>query len=266
MANRAFFRIINKKIFTEDLEKRLERSIPSDCQVNVATFCFTAYPTVNSNKGRGFYLVQHYEPLFFQDEASQQRARATYDLPLRKLCVSHWLTEKLNGEYIGNGVNTDKFKKRPILKDDNSVMLVVRQGINWKNPQLYEKLANTLRRSGFKVNEAKGQLFDNELIEIYNKSSVLVYLSKEKEGFGLIPLESMACGTPVISTPCAEYFKDEYNCLILRPEPSCNDILQKITFLFNNKKVYNSLVTNGLKTLDDYDFKQVVDRFEKAIT
>ena len=40
---------------------------------------------------------------------------------------------------------------------------------------------------------------DEELISLYNSASLFIWLSSY-EGFGLPPLEAMACGTPVLAT------------------------------------------------------------------
>ncbi len=109
----------------EDRERRIMGEIPN-CDINVATFCFTAFPTYYSNKGKGFYLVQHYEPWFFKDTQRVERAKFTYSLPLRKLCVSEWLKNKVGGTNIGNGVNLQKFRvlREPKVYD---VMLIQRE-------------------------------------------------------------------------------------------------------------------------------------------
>lgn len=44
----------------------------------------------------------------------------------------------------------------------------------------------------------KSSMSDKELVRVYNKSKVLVALN-QNEPFGLIPLEAMACGIPVIA-------------------------------------------------------------------
>ncbi len=46
--------------------KALEMAIP-ECDVNIATYCFSAYSVVNSGKGIPFYHMQHFEPYFFDD-------------------------------------------------------------------------------------------------------------------------------------------------------------------------------------------------------
>jgi glycosyltransferase involved in cell wall biosynthesis len=42
-----------------------------------------------------------------------------------------------------------------------------------------------------------GRVRDRELVQLYNNASVFVYIPFY-EGFGLPPLEAMACGTPVL--------------------------------------------------------------------
>jgi glycosyltransferase involved in cell wall biosynthesis len=67
---------------------------------------------------------------------------------------------------------------------------------NWKKSQFYElvyslKLENEILFTGFVTQEA--------LICLYNSASIFLYPSLY-EGFGIPPLEAMACGTPVITS------------------------------------------------------------------
>jgi alpha-1,3-rhamnosyl/mannosyltransferase len=47
-----------------------------------------------------------------------------------------------------------------------------------------------------------GQVDDDELAAIYSGAHALVYASRD-EGFGLPPVEALACGTPVVACDCA---------------------------------------------------------------
>ena len=241
-------------------EKNLVKSIPK-CDVNVATYYDTAEPTVRSGKGKMIYLVQHYEPLFFERESTQYKiAEFTYFLPLKKLCVSHWLTEKVNGFYIGNGVNLDKFKRYPVAKKFD-VMVIPNPNLKYKGD--YAATIDLLRDWGLKVLVVKS-VSESELVRAYNISETFLFLS-EQEGFGYPPLEAMACGTPVISTPCTEFLVNEINCLLLPENYSPEIIGGKLNWLLDNKYHLSHLAEGGFATAKQYDFNRVVDNFEEAI-
>lgn len=61
------------------------------------------------------------------------------------------------------------------------------------------------------------------LADAYHSSDALVFCPRWEEPFGLVPLESMACGTPVVASPTggsAEFLCDGYNCLCVpRDDP-----------------------------------------------
>ena len=46
--------------------------------------------------------------------------------------------------------------------------------------------------------EIKHLVSNNELVQLYNKAKLVVY-APYLEPFGLVPLEAMACGTPVVA-------------------------------------------------------------------
>jgi len=120
--------------------------IAYDNDFNVATYCFTAYPTVDSHKGKGLYLVQHYEPLFFNDKNVAKTVEATYKLPLKRLCVSEWLTKKVGGVNIGNGIDLSKFKKHIVHKNVKPKILALTVKENFKRPELLTQILRARTR------------------------------------------------------------------------------------------------------------------------
>ena len=102
------------------------------------------------------------------------------------LTVGQCLPEK-GFEFILNSLGKIDDKIRPEL------IIVSDQGnINWKN--YLENLATNLSVKLRILN----MISDDELIMLYNQAKLVVY-APYLEPFGLIPLEAMSCGTPVVA-------------------------------------------------------------------
>ncbi len=73
---------------------RLAKLTP-DCDINVATYCYTAYAVTWSERGIPFFHMQHYEPIFFDNPYKKRLAKQTYDLRLNKIANSEWLQKQI---------------------------------------------------------------------------------------------------------------------------------------------------------------------------
>lgn len=72
--------------------------------------------------------------------------------------------------------------------------LVIASNMEWPPERAY--LENMAKELGVQVT-FKNNISDADLIDLYNTARVTVY-APYREPFGLVPLESMACGTPVV--------------------------------------------------------------------
>ena len=93
---------------------------------------------------------------------------------------------------------------RSSLSASNDCRLIVKyNSIKEESVNIDEQIKNLIRANNFKLNSAiftSNESFSNEdLVELYKMTSVLLYPSRG-EGFGLIPLEYMSIGIPVIYT------------------------------------------------------------------
>lgn len=121
----------------------------------------------------------------------------------------------------------------------------------WKNENVFQSikqlgLENKIRFTGFVI--------DEDLPYLYNAASLTVYLSAY-EGFGLPPLESLACGTKVIvgdNSSLRETIDKEF----LVDLSDKNKILEKMKYLLSNK-----IKINAKEVQDKYNWRESAKKF-----
>jgi glycogen(starch) synthase len=104
----------------------------------------------------------------------------------------------------------------------------------------------------------------NELAVRYAAADVLVFPSEWEEPFGLVPLEAMACGTPVVATGVGgsgEFLLDGVNCLQFRAADPA-DLARAIGELADDPDRRGRLVAAGLETASQFDVERLTDTFE----
>lgn len=108
---------------------------------------------------------------------------------------------------------------------------------------------------------------DYLLARLYGSCDIFVS-SSWWEGFGLPPLEAMACGAPVVTTDSQgvrEFARDGENCLVVPPrDPEA--IAVAIARLIDDQELAQRLRANGPKTAALFGWDEAVDRFDAAIT
>jgi hypothetical protein len=272
-------RLIKQKIlrqnFLYELQNFFTENIPA-CDVNIATICFSAKPTFESKKGKGFYLVQNYEPWFFEKGVEKTIAEESYGFPLKKLCVSNWLSKKVAGINIGNGVNRNIFRPTISFENKGNKLVYVFRGVGRKNDRMALEAINLfcqrvkdaevsiIARSGetLPVFNFKHTVHydtdDDKLVRLYGEARASLH-TPVFEGFGLQPLESIACGTCAVCTPFYgnEYLENDVNCL-LGGNPEI--LAAQLEKLFLDEEKCKRIVAEGLKTAAALDFNYVVDR------
>lgn len=113
-----------------------------------------------------------------------------------------------------------------------------------------------------------GSIPDNDLLCLYNGADVFVYPSFY-EGFGLPPLEAMACGCPVVVSNAASlpeacgdaaYYIDPHNV---------NSIVEGINKVITDEGLKQELIQKGLKQVKMFNWdktaKQFLSVFEEVI-
>lgn len=99
-----------------------------------------------------------------------------------------------------------------------------------------------------------GYVQDEDLVALYNEAACFVYPSLY-EGFGIPPLESMACGTPVAVSNVSSLPEVVGDAGLLFDPYSEDGIESAIFRLLNHKKLRDELVTRGLERVKAFSWR-----------
>ena len=128
-----------------------------------------------------------------------------------------------------------------------------------------------VKKSVKKLNLEKDIVFpglvdEEELVHLYNAAFIFVFPSLY-EGFGLPPLESMSCGTPVVASNLSSIPEicGQENAVFFDPYNSI-DIAEKIYSLYTNTKKQAELVNNGVKHSAKFSWKSTAEKTFNLIT
>jgi len=108
-----------------------------------------------------------------------------------------------------------------------------------------------------------GYVSEKELPHYYSMADIFINYSSSSEGFGLTPLEALACGTPVICSSINVYkeiFKD--SALYVPPKDS-KELANSIIKLLSDKELRDKLIQKAQKVLTKYNWDAVINRLEK---
>jgi glycosyltransferase involved in cell wall biosynthesis len=106
-----------------------------------------------------------------------------------------------------------------------------------------------------------GSLDRDELADHYATADVVVFPSEWEEPFGLVPLEAMACGTPVVATGVGgsgEFLVDGYNC-VLFPPGDVAALAAAVERVHDDTGLRTRIVAGGLETVDELDVDRLAD-------
>jgi glycogen(starch) synthase len=96
----------------------------------------------------------------------------------------------------------------------------------------------------------------DELPAIYSQADAVVFPVQWEEPWGLVPLEAMAVGTPVVVTGrggSREYLRDGDNCLVYRPAEDAAALAAAVRRLADDSALRSRLRTEGFATAARHD-------------
>lgn len=147
------------------------------------------------------------------------------------------------------------------LAEDYDLVIVGRAHTD--NARMYPPLSRLIRRTGLADRvRLVGAVDEDEFVSLYRGAEFFVFASTY-EGFGLTPLEAMACGTPVVSsgrTSLAEVIGDAG--MVIEPTPKA--VAAGILALANDPALRSELGARGLERSREYSWRVTADRTLEA--
>lgn len=137
-----------------------------------------------------------------------------------------------------------------------------------KEDPYYPEVRQTWERLGLENDIIPVGFIEQEELPIFYNAAYAFIIPSFYEGFGLIGLEAMSCGTPVISSNRTSLPEILGNAAVYFNPDDPKEMAEKISMVFNQKNLYNKLRNNGLVQIKKYSWndmgKRIFDLYKKT--
>jgi alpha-1,3-rhamnosyl/mannosyltransferase len=135
---------------------------------------------------------------------------------------------------------------------DSDLQLVIAGGRGWLSGPLFKAVAESPVRSRILLTD---YLHDDDLRGLYSSCRAFVYPSIY-EGFGLPPLEAMACGAPVIASGIPTLLETLGNAAQFFDPLSSEQLVESISRVTTEHDLRQRLIGAGLRQAEKFSWKQ----------
>ena len=144
------------------------------------------------------------------------------------------------------------FEEVAVGQSHPTLQLVIAGSRGWLSEPLFDALEKSPMRKRIIVTQ---YLNDEELRALYSSCRAFVYPSIY-EGFGLPPLEAMACGAPVIASRIPALEETTGGAALLFNASSDQELARSISKVMEHKNVSEKLVTAGLRQAAKFSWEK----------
>ena len=146
----------------------------------------------------------------------------------------------------------DAFERLLQTDSNGQLQLVIAGGNGWLAERSLQAIKNS--KAGSRI-VLTGYLHDSELRDLYSSCRVFVYLSLY-EGFGLPPIEAMACGAAVVVSNIPALVESTGGAARITDPRDAAEIAQTISEVLNSDRLRAALSAAGRKRAAELSWRQ----------
>lgn len=255
----------------------------------VATGWQSAYAVRNFQSTiRKLYFVQDFEPYFYAPGSEYVFAEQTYRFGFVGLTAGTWLKYKLNEAYgmethaLSFSYDADRYRLMPRREPGiKRVFFYARPPTQRRAFELGLLVLDELTRrmphvkvifagwdiSGYQIpfeHLNAGVLTLDELPDLYNQCDAALVLSFSN--LSLLPLELMACGTPVVSNkgPWVEWLLNNNNSILC--DPTVEALVDGLVKVLVDTDLHAQIRVEGLKTVSSTSWEREAQKMGNLLS
>ena len=249
------------------------------------------------NRNKVVYFAQDYDESYYTSPLLKRLVRCLYFIGLKlfripTIAVSHSLAELLCKRFharvavVENGVDARVFYPDPdpdlvAAKANRRAILLLSRSDRRKGFDIAQAVIKHLSASHsdlfevWTVGEPSvgsfpglvhrdfGYVGEERLRRIMSSADVFLYPTRH-EGFGLMPLEAMACGCPVVTTTAVPYVMNMDNALVARIE-DIKELTEKLLEMLEEEGLRSRLAEAGRQFSRQHSLSESTREFEAVI-
>lgn len=209
-----------------------------------------------------YYLIQHF--IYLDD--------SIFQLPIKFISVSSYIQKHTKEQYgvesdlILNAIDHSVFYPRKVGRENGRIFVMNRGG--WKGVDTVYKAEQLLNKQGIKNVKFvyKDGLTPDEMAIEYSKADIFIS-SSWYEGFGLPPLEAMACGASVITTDSKgvdDFAIDGETCLKI-PVKDPKAMADAVKKLVDDNALNARLKQSGKQKASTFQWDKSIDQLKHLL-